>query len=147
MLGNKHPHVPESLGTNVASLGQRFLPWWGSSKVIQSAPAEANQANQEASRNSGCVRFVVSTLRHFLLLFFVIFFECSLGWWVVLLLPAGEASGPLGHMESSMPFLSQTPSTNFWHTSSGKVVTAAVTAPLCAKHSSFSHWLFSAGQE
>lgn len=45
------------------------LPWWGSSQVIQSAPAEANQANQEAPRNLGSVQFVVSTLRHFLLLF------------------------------------------------------------------------------
>jgi len=45
------------------------LPWWDNSKVIQSAPAEANQANQEAPRNVGCAPFVVSTLRHFLLLF------------------------------------------------------------------------------
>lgn len=54
------------------------LPWWGSSKVIQSAPAEANQANQEAPRNLGCVRFVVSTLRHFLLLF--LSFSLSVHW-------------------------------------------------------------------
>lgn len=46
-----------------------ILPWWDNPKVIRSAPAEANQANQEAPRTTGCVRLVVSTLRHFLLLF------------------------------------------------------------------------------
>lgn len=78
MLGSKYPHVSESPWNKCGFTGERFLPWWGSSKVIQSAPAEANQANQEAPRNLGCVQFVVSNLRHFLLLF--LSFSLSVHW-------------------------------------------------------------------
>lgn len=75
------PVLPESTRTNAASMGRGFT-LVRQLQVIQTAPAEANQANQEAPRNVGCVQIVVSILRHFLLLFlpFSLSVHGTVGW-------------------------------------------------------------------
>lgn len=52
LLGSKHPHVPESVGTDMASLGIR-LALWDNSKVIQSAPCRVKSSQSGNPQKCG----------------------------------------------------------------------------------------------